>query len=513
MGLANQSCVPDEIVVVDSGSTDATLDIASQFPVTILSLPKEQFSFGRSLNFGLEHSSCDVAVIASAHVYPLYENWIAELVAPFSDNSVALVYGHQQGDELTKFSEHQILRNWFPDVSVAVQEHPFCNNANAAVRRDIWENLKYDETLTGLEDLDWAKRAIKQGFHLAYAAQATIVHVHDETWIQILNRYRREAIAHKQIYGDQTMGALEAVGLAALNSLDDYYCAFKSGVLGQNWRSIPEFRLAQFIGTYQGFRQRGPVSATLKRRFYYPSAFVASAPPAVRPVAQAPTAYQRLDQNAENGSFVLDITVPLEDGIPTWPGSCGYCRTATMSLAAGDASNVSKIEMDVHCGTHIDAPLHCIADGLPVNKLDLGPFMGPSNVVDFGEAPAITADLLSKMVPQGTQRLLCRTSNSGHWQEDFREDFVALTRNGAQWIVDNEVKLIANDYLSIQRYSDNSETHRILMEGGVTIVEGVNLKDVTPGAYTLICLPMRLVDAEGAPARAVLLPPGMLDSL
>lgn len=510
-GIMNQTRAPDEIVLVDSGSTDTTLQIAAQFPVRILSLPEEEFSFGRSLNFGLSGCVCDLVVIASAHVYPIYETWLEKLLTPFSDERVALSYGRQQGDERTKFSEHQILRRWFPNESQWHQDHPFCNNANAAVRRDVWEKLPYNESLTGLEDLDWAKRALEAGFRLAYVADAAVVHVHDEAWVQIFNRYKREAIAHRQIYGEQSMGAIESIGLAALNVASDYFTALRAGVLSQNLRGIPLFRLAQFLGTYQGFRHRGPISATLKKRFYYPNAFSPGVSPNTSASAR-PIRYKSSANDHVTYPPVIDISVPLEEGMTTWPGSGGYRLSATLRLEAGDVANVSKIEMDVHSGTHVDAPLHCLTRGAPVNELPLDPFIGPAYVVDFHNAKGITAELLAHSVPAGTKRLLCRTSNSAHWNEKFRDDFVAFTRDGAQWLVDNQVRLVANDYLSIQRYNDTPETHGILMQGGVMIVEGVNLKDVPAGPYTLVCLPLQLVGAEGAPARAVLLPAGRLPS-
>ena len=270
-GIRRQTLQPLEIIVVDSGSTDATLEIASRFPVRILSIEPELFSFGRSLNLGCEAALGDIIVIASAHVYPVYDTWLEELVTGFVDPAVALAYGRQQGDAGTRYSERQLMEKWFPARSTARQEHPFCNNANAAVRRDVWERLPYNEELTGLEDLDWAKRAKESGYHISYVAEAPVVHVHRESWRQIINRYRREAIAQKQIYGEARIGVAAAVALAGLNIAMDYYHAARDGVLVRNLAAIPAFRIAQFWGTYRGFAQRGPVPSLLKRRFYYPN--------------------------------------------------------------------------------------------------------------------------------------------------------------------------------------------------------------------------------------------------
>jgi rhamnosyltransferase len=269
-GISKQSVQPDQIVIVDSGSTDATLSIASRFPVEIVTIEPEDFSFGRSLNRGCAAATGDVIVIASAHVYPIYDSWLAELTAPFDRPEVALAYGRQQGDARTRYSEHQILGRWFPATSEPRQQHPFCNNANAAIRRTVWQETPYDEQLTGLEDMDWARKALATGHVVAYVAEAPVVHVHQESWSQIMNRYRREAIAHRRIYHDQAMGVFDAFRLAAANIASDYVHAAHDGALVSNVLSIPAFRVAQFWGTYQGFSQRGEVSSLLRRRFYYP---------------------------------------------------------------------------------------------------------------------------------------------------------------------------------------------------------------------------------------------------
>ncbi|MFO7145096.1 family 2 glycosyl transferase, partial [Arthrospira sp. PCC 8006] len=171
-GIMQQTLIDREIIIVDSGSTDATVSIASRYPVKIVSIRPEDFSFGRALNLGCRAASGDIIVIASAHVYPLYKDWLENLLYPFQRPEVALVYGRQRGNEITKYSEHQVFAKWFPETPDPSQMHPFCNNANAAIRRQVWEKLPYDETLTGLEDLDWAKRAQRLGYQIAYQPEA-----------------------------------------------------------------------------------------------------------------------------------------------------------------------------------------------------------------------------------------------------------------------------------------------------------------------------------------------------
>ncbi len=271
-GLERQSRRPDEIVVVDSGSTDATLDIAARYDTNIVHIKPQDFSFGRALNVGCAAASGDVLVFVSAHVYPLYDSYLDALTRPFVNRNVALAYGRQVGDHRTKYSEARVLLQWFPEKSIPRQQHPFCNNANAAVRRSVWQELPYDEALTGLEDLDWARRAQEKGFDVSYVAEAPVAHVHEESWKTVVNRYRREAIAYKRIIGDEAnVSGLESVRLAVTNTVGDYVQAAREGVMMNNLVEIPRFRVAQFFGAWQGFRQGDVISEGLKRRFYYPA--------------------------------------------------------------------------------------------------------------------------------------------------------------------------------------------------------------------------------------------------
>ena len=271
-GAMSQTRPPDEVIVVDSGSTDATLSIATSFGVSTVAIAPSEFSFGRALNRGLRVAGGhDICVFASAHVYPVYDTWLEHLLAAFEDPDVVLAYGRQQTPPEGRYSEARLLSHWFPAVSAPRQRSPFCNNANAAVRREVWEELPYDEDLTGLEDLDWAKRAMAAGKAISYVADAPVVHVHDQSVAQIVNRYRREAVAHKQIYAEQRMGVAEALRLAAINILGDARAAWSEHVQRRHLLDIVRFRVAQFYGTQRGFSQAGPIPEALRRRFYYPA--------------------------------------------------------------------------------------------------------------------------------------------------------------------------------------------------------------------------------------------------
>jgi rhamnosyltransferase len=282
-GLLQQTVRDVEIIVVDSGSTDATLSIAARYPVKVLFIRPEEFSFGRSLNLGCQAAKGEFIVIASAHIYPVYEDWLERLLAPFADPQVALVYGKQRGNEATRYSEHQVFARWFPEASNLNQDHPFCNNANAAIRRSVWERLPYDETLTGLEDIDWARRVMQSGYKIVYVADAEVIHLHNESPRRIYNRYRREAIALKRISPQERFSLWDFVRLFAGNVVSDFYHAWHDRVLWRNLLAIPTFRLMQFWGTYRGFAQRGSVTSQLKQTFYYPNGLTRSPPTTTKP--------------------------------------------------------------------------------------------------------------------------------------------------------------------------------------------------------------------------------------
>ncbi|GMN10058.1 glycosyltransferase [Croceitalea sp. MTPC9] len=274
-GIDMQEVEPDitcEVILVDSGSTDKTVEIAKSMGAKIVHIKKTDFSFGKALNLGCEHSTGDFLLFASAHVYPVYSNWIQKMIYPFLQNDrIGLVYGKQVGNDKTYFSEKQIFRKWFPSNSDYNQKTPFCNNANCAIRRKLWEQYPYDETLSGLEDMDWAKSIMAGGQIIAYEAEAEIVHVHDETPDKIRHRYMREAIAMKKINPEITFSRWNYYLLLSGHIISDSIQAIKEGIFFKEISDIMMFRKNQIKGTYQGYNLEESISKELKNRFYYPN--------------------------------------------------------------------------------------------------------------------------------------------------------------------------------------------------------------------------------------------------
>jgi len=269
-GIAHQTIKNVQVILVDSGSTDQTVEIAKENSTEIIHIKPEDFTFGRSLNVGIQSATSEFVLIASAHVFPVYPNWIEHMLAPFKDPSVALVYGKQRGIPASHFSERQIFNHWYPNISQNPQAHPFCNNANAAIRKKLWEQNTYDESLPGLEDLAWAKWAQENNYKIAYIASAEIKHVHEESWHGIKKRYLREGMAFKTIYPQEKFTVIDFLRLFFKNTFIDLLQAKKERTFFKDYSGIIKFRWLQFLGTYLGYHRSGPLTWQLKQSFYYP---------------------------------------------------------------------------------------------------------------------------------------------------------------------------------------------------------------------------------------------------
>jgi arylformamidase len=199
---------------------------------------------------------------------------------------------------------------------------------------------------------------------------------------------------------------------------------------------------------------------------------------------------------------ILDVTVPVRPGMVTFPGDPAVEVERVASMAAGEDYNLSRIALGAHTGTHVDAPLHFVEDGTAVDALDLDLLVGRAEVVAWegdGDVGPAALDGLSADL----ERVLFRTRNSALWDRDeFAGDHVGVTVETAERLAASGIRLVGMDYLTVGDHA----THRVLLGAGVVVVEGLDLRAVTPGRYTLVCLPLKLVGADGAPARAVLLP-------
>jgi arylformamidase len=205
----------------------------------------------------------------------------------------------------------------------------------------------------------------------------------------------------------------------------------------------------------------------------------------------------------------IDISVPISSRIPIWPGNPGVSLEPIQRISQGAAANVSSLSLGTHSGTHVDAPWHFLDQGARADELPLGQLVGPCRVIarDTGTAAGVTAAELQRLAGSpAPERLLLKTGNSELWQRgQFSSAYAHLTPDGAEWIVTHGVRVIGIDYLSIERFeAEGAPVHRTLLGAGVIIIEGLNLADVTPGPYELICLPLRVAGADGAPARVVL---------
>jgi arylformamidase len=202
---------------------------------------------------------------------------------------------------------------------------------------------------------------------------------------------------------------------------------------------------------------------------------------------------------------VYDISVPIRPGMIIYDGNPGVELERVDSIEAGAHANVSRLELGVHTGTHVDAPLHFLAEGPGSEALDLEPLIGPTAVVDATSVEGHLDEqaLAGLDIPRGAQRVLLKTTNSRLWEADtFTRDFIRLTGSGARFLIGRGVRVVGIDFLSI----GDAEAHRELLGAGVIPIEGLDLRAIEPGAYELVCLPLRLEGSDGAPARAVLIP-------
>jgi len=206
---------------------------------------------------------------------------------------------------------------------------------------------------------------------------------------------------------------------------------------------------------------------------------------------------------------LYDISVPVHEGVPTWPGDPPLRITLASSIAGGNVANVTRLDMGAHTGTHFDAPFHFDRTGYGIDRLPLDILIGACRVFDLTAIPGhVNRVSLERCDLQSVTRALFKTRNSQHWARDdheFDKGFVGLVLDGAEYLLKRGVRLVGIDYLSIEPFgSKDHRVHSLLLSAQVVILEGLNLSEVPAGDYELIALPMRLRGADGAPARVVL---------
>ncbi len=209
---------------------------------------------------------------------------------------------------------------------------------------------------------------------------------------------------------------------------------------------------------------------------------------------------------------IYDLSIAIRDGMPGWPGDPSVSISAIQSIEAGATFAVSRLGLNSHTGTHVDAPAHIVPGGKTVDQLPLEALTGPARVVYVpGDGP-IGVEALRQATPEPRgHRLLLKTANSDRGvlrAPVFRQDYVALDLAAARWLAANPPLLLGIDALSIEPFGETmGPVHRALLEKSIVVVEGLDLANVPPGSYTLTCLPLRLAGIDGAPARVILTKP------
>jgi len=202
----------------------------------------------------------------------------------------------------------------------------------------------------------------------------------------------------------------------------------------------------------------------------------------------------------------IDVSVPLDATLPSYPGNTRFELEGIKRIANGDSSNVSTLHLSAHAGTHVDAPRHFFDDAPGVESLALDLLIGRARLIEVSARNGIGSEDLADLDLSEDIRLIIKTRNSRLWSSsEFQADYVGLTETGARHLVDRGIKVVGVDYLSVEQYKKpGAPAHHILLGGGTVIIEGLDLRDVEPGHYQMYCLPLRVVGADGAPARVVL---------
>lgn len=259
-----------ETVLVDSGSTDGTVEIARAHGARVVTIAKSEFSFGRSLNRGCAAATGEILVMVSGHCVPVDEDWLATLCRPLVEGTVSYAYGRQIGDDDSNYSERRIFAKYFPETSRLPQEGFFCNNANSALLRGAWQAHRFDEELTGLEDMELARRLVGAGHRIGYVAGAPVFHHHRESWAQVRRRFEREAIALRSIMPEVHLSRLDLLRFVVASTLGDWRSARRNGITSTSRADMLRYRWNQYLGSWKGNHDHRLLSRQAKERFFYP---------------------------------------------------------------------------------------------------------------------------------------------------------------------------------------------------------------------------------------------------
>ena len=260
-----------EVVLIDSGSNDKTLEIAHSFSCRILHISREDFSFGRSLNRACNASFGNYLILISGHCIPTDNRWMQNLVQPLQKSYFEYVYGRQIGGPMTYWSESQIFDKYFPSVSQLPQAGFYCNNANSAIRKDVWKKYQFDEHLTGLEDMHLAKRLVSNGGVIGYVAEACVYHLHHENWRQIERRFEREALALQQICPEVIMRRRDFFRYFMRAVLKDLMTSKLKSLDIRHIFKIVAYRYFQYLGGYKGNHIQKLIGKQLRDSYFYPT--------------------------------------------------------------------------------------------------------------------------------------------------------------------------------------------------------------------------------------------------
>ena len=259
-----------EVILVDSGSEDNTLQIAASHGCKILHITREEFSFGRSLNMGCEAASGEFLVMVSGHCVPGDGKWLRKLCEPLIQDKASYSYGKQVGSSSSRYSESCIFAKYYPEQSRIPQEGFFCNNANSAIRKSAWARYQFDEELTGLEDMELAQRLVADGDKIAYVADAWVYHYHVESWRHIKRRFERESIALQKIMPQVHINIRDLARYVFSSIWLDWKSAIRDKVFINKSFEIVVHRVLQYWGSYVGNHEHRKLSHAQKEEYFYP---------------------------------------------------------------------------------------------------------------------------------------------------------------------------------------------------------------------------------------------------